>query len=386
MYLKPRMGCSAVPLKMVSSDGSSIHSPFTQYHIFLVAAEVVRHCPTCIWAGRLLPSSPPVDRVWRSYANVSKAKRPQEDFHQMAFESCPLCQGTDTRDVGKPRVGSAIRKTEQSHTADSVRVLECRSCHYYYCSPFISFSPEDFEILYDNEYFGQPTEQYANRSRVSVPTRNLQRLESLCTRDVHDFLEIGCGEGYALEAAQNKRWRSVGVGVTPAYAESVSKRLGVQVLIGQFQELALPEESFDIIYVNSVLEHVTDPEGFLRECWRVLRPGGMAFFLVPNEDALINDFRHIIYRLMGRNTASRLDPFRNPYHIQGFSPFSLRLLFERANFNITSLEVTSGTNEIGKFKLGSCKKLAFQLALYPVYWLGERIGRGTSLVTIVTWG
>jgi SAM-dependent methyltransferase len=263
-------------------------------------------------------------------------------------------------------------------------VLECRRCHYYYCSPFVAFSREDFEILYDNEYFGQPTEQYADRQRVSVPTRNLQRLESLCTRDIHDFLEIGFGEGYVLKAAQLKGWRPVGVEVTPAYAESVSKRLGVPVLLGQFQELSLPEESFDIIYVNSVLEHVTDPEGFLRECRRVLRPGGMAFFVVPNEDALINDFRHIIYRLMGRNTASRLDPFRNPYHIQGFSPHSLRLLFELTNLKIVSFDINSGTNELRKYKLGSWKKLAFKLALYPVYWLGERTGRGTSLVAVVT--
>jgi SAM-dependent methyltransferase len=257
-------------------------------------------------------------------------------------------------------------------------------CRFYYCSPLVEFSEEDLAILYDSEYFGQATDRYEQMQRVIAPTRNLKRLESLSSRQIHDFLEIGFGQGYVLEKALTKGWRAVGVEVTPAYAESVRQRLGVPVLLGQLEELGLPSGSFDIIYANSVLEHTKDPETFLQECARILRPGGLGFFLVPNEDALINDFRHIVFRLLGRRTASRLDPFRDPYHLQGFSSHSLRMLFSRSGFKLVDLHISGGTGDIRKYKLRSWKHLALQLVLHPVYWIGEQIGRGISLVAVVT--
>jgi len=87
-------------------------------------------------------------------------------------------------------------------------------------------------------------------------------LEDLCERRVEDFLEVGSGEGFTLEAANKKGWHTVGVEVSPAFAEPVSSRLGVEVLLVELEDLSLSDESFDIIYVNSVLEHVSEPEAF----------------------------------------------------------------------------------------------------------------------------
>jgi SAM-dependent methyltransferase len=38
--------------------------------------------------------------------------------------------------------------------------------------------------------------------------------------------------------------------------------------------LPVPDESFDVVLSTQVLEHVADPELYLSECFRVLRPGG----------------------------------------------------------------------------------------------------------------
>ena len=151
----------------------------------------------------------------------------------------------------------------------------------------------------------------------------------------------------------------------------------------ELEDLSLSDESFDVIYVNSVLEHVSEPEAFLRECRRLLRPGGVVFILVPNEDSLYNDFRHVVFRLLGKRTSSRISPFRTPYHFQGFTSTSLRLLFEQTGFRVLSLAVGSGTNEIRKVKLTAFRQFGMHLALYPIFWLGERTGRGVSIVSVV---
>ena len=43
-----------------------------------------------------------------------------------------------------------------------------------------------------------------------------------------------------------------------------------------------PDNCFDVIYHKSLLEHLREPESFMRESYRVLKPGGLFLSLVPD--------------------------------------------------------------------------------------------------------
>ncbi len=55
------------------------------------------------------------------------------------------------------------------------------------------------------------------------------------------------------------------------------------------QPLPWPSASADYIFAEHVIEHVTTPEGvlFIRECWRVLRPGGVVRLAFPDPERLM---------------------------------------------------------------------------------------------------
>ena len=47
------------------------------------------------------------------------------------------------------------------------------------------------------------------------------------------------------------------------------------------QQMSFPDSSIDLIIHSDTLEHIPDSKAALKECWRVLRPGGHLFYTVP---------------------------------------------------------------------------------------------------------
>ncbi len=140
------------------------------------------------------------------------------------------------------------------------------------------------------------------------------------------LLDVGCGDGYVLDALGRRDARLAGVEVS-SEAVARGKARGFDVRLVDLEQGALPFEAaiFDVVLCYDVLEHLFSPERVLAEIHRVLRPGGKAFLCVPNT---LNAFNRLLFVLgeyvdvMDTSHASS-DMFSN--HIRLFS----KALFER---------------------------------------------------------
>jgi len=111
------------------------------------------------------------------------------------------------------------------------------------------------------------------------------------------FLETGCGRGEFLQHFHKLGLDCHGIDRSP---EAAGFLAGAGILVGvcdvEKDRLPFADNTFDIIYNKSFLEHLRNPDVFLKEARRILKPGGLLLCLVPDWEAnfkiYFDDFTH----------------------------------------------------------------------------------------------
>ena len=111
--------------------------------------------------------------------------------------------------------------------------------------------------------------------------------------------DIGCQDGFFLRLCADLGFtRFLGIDDFPIPPERsfLSELNGVEFVKANFNEdhflRDIPDDSVDCVVSTEVFEHLYHhPLGYLRECWRILRPGGLLLFSTPNPCTLANASR-----------------------------------------------------------------------------------------------
>jgi SAM-dependent methyltransferase len=99
------------------------------------------------------------------------------------------------------------------------------------------------------------------------------------------WLDLGCADGgYAAALLDAGVERVVGVDIEPDRIAAAEARAipNTRFLVAPSEELPFPDESFDGVLLNEVLEHVTDEQATLRQVRRLVRAGGVLALMSPN--------------------------------------------------------------------------------------------------------
>jgi SAM-dependent methyltransferase len=101
------------------------------------------------------------------------------------------------------------------------------------------------------------------------------------------FLDIGCGMGAYLLAAQSLGYEALGFEPSENHARVATKILNLSVIADYFSKERVGDRRFDLIMLSHVIEHIYAPADFLKEILAVLKPGGALVVVTPNADSLI---------------------------------------------------------------------------------------------------
>jgi ubiquinone/menaquinone biosynthesis C-methylase UbiE len=183
------------------------------------------------------------------------------------FKTCPICGSSESRTI--------VQFPE-------LRFGRCVECGLIYKSEEERGLRARLAKKYDADYFRHGKAKYLERWEHRVAKCRRQLLMCLeFAPQAKRVLDVGCSAGYVLAAGASLGLVPSGIDIA-AFTAKLAKERGYDSATASLTELPFRDASFDIVTAKHTLEHVEAPRRALSEVVRVLKPGGVAFIVVPD--------------------------------------------------------------------------------------------------------
>jgi SAM-dependent methyltransferase len=171
-------------------------------------------------------------------------------------------------------------------------ILECANCELIFRWP--QDTEKELGTHYQDQY-AEDAPQIRLPDPHDLPALKEQNFASLfgpdldykmgmlkAIRPAGTILDYGCSWGYATYLMRQNGYSAVGFEISKPRASYAREHLGVPVIDSVEALAAFPDNSFDIIYSNHVLEHLPSIGRVLASFGRLLKPDGIAIHVLPN--------------------------------------------------------------------------------------------------------
>jgi len=190
---------------------------------------------------------------------------------------CPNCGETaGLRSLGRKKI--------------VVEVIHCENCLLIFRWPLET--PEEARSYYQSEYSEGAITALPEDPELAVQISGGFRGTSLDLSAKIELLKIcggagrvldyGCSWGYGVYQLARAGLDATGFEIARSRARFGREWLGVRILDAPGDLARLPQASFDALFSNHVVEHLLQLNDAFTEFARLLRPGGLAFIVLPN--------------------------------------------------------------------------------------------------------
>ena len=230
---------------------------------------------------------------------------------------CPWC--------GSEKAQINLWLKDEFLSKEDFHICECLNCGLSYTMP----RPDKEKIgeyYKSEEYYSHQENKkgFIPRLYESVKKVNLKHKYKLATQgmSVGKMLDIGCGVGDFLHTAEEQGWACTGVEPSED-AKSIAKtRIKADIINSEALE-NIPDESFDVITMWHVLEHVDDLKWQIEQLYRLTKTGGRIVIAVPNYKSYDGQYYKELWAA-----------YDVPRHLNHFNRNTLTKMFKSQGLNL----------------------------------------------------
>ena len=192
------------------------------------------------------------------------------------------------------------------------------------------------------------------RNRISLKEKKLfkenilNELNFIKKINIGKVLDIGCGPGWFLSFL-NSKWNKIGI--EPSYTAYLESKKIFKTYNNNFEDVKLKKNSFNLIIMHHVIEHISNPEIIIKKIYDLLKINGYLIISTPDFDSgCARRFKNK-YRLLNDKT-----------HISLFTNDSMHRFIRDHKFKIKKVDYpffeTRYFNNKNLFRLRDIKKIS----------------------------
>jgi 2-polyprenyl-3-methyl-5-hydroxy-6-metoxy-1,4-benzoquinol methylase len=216
---------------------------------------------------------------------------------------------------------------------------KCRKNKFGFYEILNKPSSEELKKYYAEKYYQNDKGTYCkkyNEDEVknimgNIKLKHFLFKENLKTKNKYKILDVGCGEGFALKYFDELGWDILGVDFSSHGCKTHNPKYLERIIIGDIYDVLHNIKNsgklFDVVWLDSVLEHVLDPLSLLRICYELGGKGSWLMVEVPN------DFSVIQKTALGMGFIDNKFWIASPDHISYFNKQGLKNIAKEAGWS-----------------------------------------------------
>jgi len=238
------------------------------------------------------------------------------------LNSCPFCE--------KNELLPYLEAKDYTVSGEIFKLTECKNCGLIFTNPRPDknsigkyYESEDY-ISHTNSKQGLLNSTYQLARKYSIQRKFSLLKKYAGAKPGSSLLDIGCGTGEFLASCKKKELKCIGIEPSPAARALAKENHGLSVYDNS-ELAAIESDSFDMITMWHVLEHVHDLRPTIQTVKRLLKANGYYFIAVPNPESYDA-------KIFGAKWAA----YDVPRHLFHFRPGTMKRIVEGAGLQFVT--------------------------------------------------
>lgn len=312
----------------------------------------------------------------------------------MTERICPVCESSKKQLIYTQN----FSQLSDGSLFSGYDVVTCDGCGFGFA--------DNIPVQEEFDHYYKQMSKYENEHQGGQISPSTQETYDSIVRQIKPFLvnehariiDVGCATGGLLATFQKNGYGNVlGVDPSPSCSKTAQKLYGIRVENKPVSEIPQYESLFDLVILNSVLEHIRDLDYSLKAMRNLLKPGGLIWIEVPDVARFaeltsvafqqfsmehINFFSSIsLENLMRKNGFGLEAVWHNTRKLEAIQDPALSTLFRKDERIVNSLEHAFDYNT--KLSLIEYLDNSYQVDGNVLNILNEIAARGQA---IIVWG